>query len=197
MISTTFSLLVALMALSIPVAAVMGLIGIILSETYSFIPLTGAVGEVSWMTSTKFILLAIPLYIMMGEVLLRAGIAERMYNAMSCWLSWLPGGLMHSNFGFCGVFAATSGTSTATAATIGTVAIPEIERHGYDKRLFLGTLAAGGTLGILIPPFNQFNSLRTADGNFDPSAISCRIYSRYSSCAYVHGDYIGHLHNFS
>ncbi|ODN69080.1 Sialic acid TRAP transporter permease protein SiaT [Methylobrevis pamukkalensis] len=105
-----------------------------------------------WMTSTSFILLAIPLYIMMGEVLLRSGMAERMYGAMSCWLSWLPGGLMHSNFASCGLFAATSGTSVATAATVGTVAIPEIERHGYDRRLFLGTLAAGGTVGILIPP---------------------------------------------
>src|SRR3546814_13575782 len=70
----------------------------------------------------------------------------------SQWLSWLPGGLMHSNIGTCTMFAAVSGSSVATAATIGTVAVGEIERHRYNERLFLGTIAAGGTLGILIPP---------------------------------------------
>jgi tripartite ATP-independent transporter DctM subunit len=68
------------------------------------------------------------------------------------WLSWLPGGTMHSNIGSCAIFAASSGSSVATAATVGTVAYPEIERRGYNEPLFLGTLAAGGTLGILIPP---------------------------------------------
>ena len=67
-------------------------------------------------------------------------------------MSWLPGGLMHSNIGSCMAFAATAGSSVATAATIGTVAMPLVERHGYNQRLFLGSLAAGGTLGILIPP---------------------------------------------
>ena len=88
----------------------------------------------------------------MGELLMRSGIAERMYAAMIQWLSWLPGGLMPANIGFCTMFAATSGSSVATAATIGTVAIPEIAKRGYNERLFLGTIAAGGTLGILIPP---------------------------------------------
>jgi tripartite ATP-independent transporter DctM subunit len=75
-----------------------------------------------------------------------------MYGAMSKWMSWIPGGLMHSNIGACTLFAATSGSSVATAATVGTVALPLVERYGYNERLFLGTLAAGGTLGILIPP---------------------------------------------
>ena len=95
---------------------------------------------------------AIPLYILMGEILMRAGIAERMYEAMRHWMSWLPGGLMNANIGFCAVFSAASGSAAATAATIGTIAIPEMRRHGYNERLFLGTLAAGGTLDILIPP---------------------------------------------
>jgi tripartite ATP-independent transporter DctM subunit len=89
---------------------------------------------------------------MLGEVLLRAGIAESMYGAMSLWLSWLPGGLMHANIGASTLFAATSGSSVATAATVGTVAIPQIKRYGYNEPLFLGSIAAGGTLGILIPP---------------------------------------------
>jgi tripartite ATP-independent transporter DctM subunit len=92
------------------------------------------------------------MFILLGEILLRSGYAERMYGAMVKWLSWLPGGLMHSNIAACGVFAATSGSSVATAATVGTVALPQARRFGYNERLFLGTLAAGGTLGILIPP---------------------------------------------
>ena len=75
-----------------------------------------------------------------------------MYNALVLWVPWLPGGLMHSNIAACAMFAATSGSSVATAATIGTVALGEIEKRGYSERLFLGTIAAGGTLGILIPP---------------------------------------------
>ena len=73
-------------------------------------------------------------------------------RAVTQWLSWLPGGLMHSNIGSCSIFAAMSGSSVATAATIGTIALPQIKKFGYNERLFLGTLAAGGTLGILIPP---------------------------------------------
>ena len=93
---------------------------------------------------------------MLGEILLRAGIARAVYNAIAQWLSWLPGGLMHANIGACAMFAATSGSSVATAATIGTVALPEIQKRKYDEPLFLGTIAAGGTLGILIPPSINF-----------------------------------------
>ncbi|MBI4183327.1 MAG: TRAP transporter large permease [Proteobacteria bacterium] len=152
MISAAVLILVVLLGLGVPVAATLGMLGVFLTELYSILPLTRVIGEVSWQTSTQFILLAVPLYIFMGEVLMRSGIAERMYNAMIEWLSWLPGGLMHSNIGFCTMFAATSGSSVATAATVGTVAIPQIEKFGYNERIFLGTLAAGGTLGILIPP---------------------------------------------
>ena len=102
--------------------------------------------------STNFILFAIPLFVLLGEILLRSGIADRMYVAMTQWISWLPGGLMHSNIGTCTLFAAVSGSSVATAATIGTVAVDQIDRNGYNERLYLGTIAAGGTLGILIPP---------------------------------------------
>jgi tripartite ATP-independent transporter DctM subunit len=116
------------------------------------LPLTRAMGEIVWSSNNEFLLVAIPLFILLGEILLRAGFAEKMYGAMSLWLSWLPGGLMHANIGASTLFAATSGSSVATAATIGTVAIPQIKRYGYNEPLFLGSLAAGGTLGILIPP---------------------------------------------
>lgn len=152
MIAVTVGLLLLLLALSIPIAAALGMLALGLDHLYSFLPLRFALGEMAWGVSTDFILFAIPLFVLLGELLLRSGIAERMYAAMSRWLSWLPGGLMHSNIGACTLFAAVSGSSVATAATIGTVAVKEIEAHGYNERLFLGTIAAGGTLGILIPP---------------------------------------------
>ena len=156
MLSTTLLLLLALLALSVPVAAVMGVLGLALNAFYSSMPLQRAMGDVVWNASSEYILIAIPLFVMMGEVLLRSGIAERVYRAIAQWISWLPGGLMHANIGACALFAATSGSSVATAATIGTVAIPQIQRYRYNEPLFLGTIAAGGTLGILIPPSINF-----------------------------------------
>jgi C4-dicarboxylate transporter DctM subunit len=152
MIAVTLVLLLVLIGLSIPVAAALGLLGLILEPLYSMLPLSRAMGELAWSASNEFLLVAIPLFILLGEILLRAGFAERMYSAMSLWLSWLPGGLMHANIGASTLFAATSGSSVATAATVGTVALPQIKRFGYNEPLFLGSIAAGGTLGILIPP---------------------------------------------
>ncbi len=156
MLGTALLLLIVLLAFSVPVAAVMGVLGMALNNFYSVMPLHRAMGEIIWNASSEYILFAIPLFVMLGEILLRAGIAERAYNAIAQWLSWLPGGLMHANIGTCAMFAATSGSSVATAATVGTVAIPEIKKRGYNESLFLGTIAAGGTLGILIPPSINF-----------------------------------------
>ena len=144
--------LLFLLGSSIAVAAGMGLAGVILNQFYSTMPMSRIVGELTWSTTSNFILTAIPFYIMFGEILLRSGTAERMYAALVQWLSWLPGGLMHSNIGSCALFGSVSGSSVATAATIGVVAMGEIDKHKYNEPLFLGTLAAGGTLGILIPP---------------------------------------------
>lgn len=152
MIATAMIALLVLLGLSVPVGAALGLLGLLLDPLYSMLPLTRAIGEISWGTSNEFLLVAIPLFILLGEILLRSGMAEKMYNSMSLWLSWLPGGVMHANIGASALFAATSGSSVATAATVGTVAIPQIEKRGYNEPLFLGSLAAGGTLGILIPP---------------------------------------------
>lgn len=152
MLATSLILLLVLLALALPVGAALGTLGLLLDKIYSQMPLSLALGEVAWSSSKDFLLVAIPMFILLGEILLRAGVAERMYEAMVKWLSWIPGGLMHSNIGACAVFAATSGSSVATAATVGTVALPLVEKHRYNERLFLGTLAAGGTLGILIPP---------------------------------------------
>ena len=152
MLLTTLFILIGLLALAVPVAAALGVLGLSLSALYSKLPLSIAIGEVAWGTSNNFLLVAIPFFVLLGEILLRSGMAERMYSALVLWIPWLPGGLMHSNIAACAMFAATSGSSVATAATIGTVALNEVEKHGYSERLFLGTIAAGGTLGILIPP---------------------------------------------
>lgn len=152
MIGTSLLALLVVMGIGIPVSASLFLLGVILSGIYSPLPVIRAIGEISWTVSNEFILVAVPLYILMGEILMRSGITERMYAAIVQWVSWLPGGLMPANIGFCAMFAATSGSSVATAATIGTVAIPEIRKRGYNEPLFLGSVAAGGTLGILIPP---------------------------------------------
>ena len=109
-------------------------------------------GNRAWEGSTNFVLIAIPLFILMGELVLRSGIAERMYNVLSRWLVFIPGGLIHSNIASCAVFAACAGSSVATAATISRVALPAFRQRGYNERLVIGSLAAGGTLGILIPP---------------------------------------------
>ncbi len=152
MLGTTVAILIGLLALAVPVAAALGILGLALSAIYATLPLSLAMGEIAWGTSNNFLLVAIPFFVLLGEILLRTGMAERMYGALVLWMPWLPGGLMHSNIAACAMFAATSGSSVATAATIGTVALNEVERHGYSERLFLGTIAAGGTLGILIPP---------------------------------------------
>jgi tripartite ATP-independent transporter DctM subunit len=152
MVPVSLVLLLALLALSLPVAAALAFLGLSLDGIYSPMPLHLAMGEIIWSASSNFLLVAVPLFVLLGEILLRSGIAERLYGAMSQWLSWLPGGLMHANIGASMGFAATSGSSVATAATIGTVATPLIDQYRYGERLFLGSVAAGGTLGILIPP---------------------------------------------
>lgn len=156
MLATALLILLGLLAVSVPVAAVMGVLGLALNNFYSSMPLHLAMGEVVWNASAEYILIAIPMFVMLGEILLRSGIATKVYAAIAQWLSWLPGGLMHANIGSCALFAATSGSSVATAATISTVALPEMKARNYGEPLFLGTLAAGGTLGILIPPSINF-----------------------------------------
>lgn len=156
MLGTALVLLIALLAVSVPVAAVMGVLGLALNQFFSSMPLYLAMGDIVWNASSEYILIAIPMFVMLGEILLRSGIAHRVYAAIATWLSWLPGGLMHANIGTCAMFAATSGSSVATAATVGVVALPQVKIRRYDEPLFLGTLAAGGTLGILIPPSINF-----------------------------------------
>jgi tripartite ATP-independent transporter DctM subunit len=141
-----------LLLLSIPVASTMGGLGFVLGFFFSDFPLYRAIGEVSWAASTDFVLFAIPLFILLGQVLVHSGAADKAYRGMDSWLSWLPGGLLHANIATSALFAATSGSSVATAATIGTIGLPQARKFGYNEGLFSASIAAGGTLGILIPP---------------------------------------------
>ena len=114
--------------------------------------LPSMIANITWSTMNDFILVSIPLFILLGELLSRSGVAELMYRSLSVWLRWLPGGLLHTNILASALFAATSGSTVATAATIGTIAQPTLAKLGYNERMVLGSIASGGTLGILIPP---------------------------------------------
>lgn len=108
--------------------------------------------RLSWGVNYSFILTAVPLFIFMGEIFLNSGIGERLFTGITKWVGILPGGLASTVVAACGVFAAISGSSPATAATIGSFSLPEMQKRGYDRKLAYGVLAAGGTIGILIPP---------------------------------------------
>src|SRR5690606_6962534 len=109
-------------------------------ELYSSYPLIRGLGELTWGASTDFVLLAVPMFVMMGELLLRSGVTEAMYKAFDKWLGHIPGGLMHANIAACAMFSATSGSSVATAATVGTVSIPNMKTFNYSPPLFLGSI---------------------------------------------------------
>ena len=147
-IGFAFLAMLAMMLIGMPIATSMALIGI---AAYGA-PFMDSIAPVVWGVQNENLLTCVPLFVLLGELLLRSGIADRMYIALSAWLGRLPGGLLHTNIGSCALFAATSGSSVATAATIGTVALPSLQKRGYPMRASLGSLAAGGTLGILIPP---------------------------------------------
>lgn len=147
-----FALLIGLMALGLHVAFVMFALSMLGAIFYLGWPATLEFGTQYWGATNNFVLVAIPLFVLLGELLVRGGFTDRMYRSLSDWLSPLPGGLLHTNIGASAMFAAVSGSSVATAATIGTVAIPAFKGRNYDDRLVLGTIAAGATLGILIPP---------------------------------------------
>ena len=110
------------------------------------------IGLVTWGSMNSFTLTAIPLFILMAEILQESRLSLRVYRGLSKLVAWLPGGLLQTNIAGCAIFAAISGSSVVTAASIGRVALPELERRNYAPRIAAGSLAAGGTLGILFPP---------------------------------------------
>lgn len=144
--------LLGLLSLSIPVGIVLFVLAFGIDAFFSPFPLMRGLGQIVWSSSNSATLIAIPFFVLLGEILVRSGVAERTYTALDRWVSWLPGGLIHANIGTATLFSATSGSSVATAATVATVAMPQAEALNYDPRLFSGAIAAGGTLGIMIPP---------------------------------------------
>ena len=144
--------LLVLYFLGVHVAAVLGVIAIGLMGFVSDRPLWEMTGLIAWNVGTTHVLVAVPMFIFMGELLLRGGLTEQMYRAFTAWFRWLPGGLLQANIATCAAFAAMCGSTAATAATISRVALPSFRARGYNEPLVVGSLAGGGTLGILIPP---------------------------------------------
>ena len=140
----------ALLLAGLPVAFSLGVLGLGMLVIGGFSPLMAPQAILS--TLDGFILLAVPLFLLMGNILLRGGCGKDLFSAVQAWVGHWPGGLAVATIVSCGIFAAISGVSVATAATIGVVAIPEMIKRGYNKNFVYGLLAAGGTLGILIPP---------------------------------------------
>ena len=151
------ALLIALMfllfAMGLEISISMGVVGVPgLLYLKGWTVGLGVVGSIAWSNATSFSFIAVPLFVFMSGILLHSGIGKGLFTAVARWVGFLPGGLAVASIFSCAIFAAVSGSSVATAATIGMIAIPEMERRGYARPLIIGSLAAGGTLGILIPP---------------------------------------------
>jgi tripartite ATP-independent transporter DctM subunit len=150
---TTVWILLALLALlfiRVPVAFALGGLGLFLLWLKDINVVM--VPQALYSTADSFVLLAVPLFLLMSNILLKGGVGKDLFNAVQSWVGHWPGGLGVATILSCAMFSAISGSSVATAATIATVAIPEMIKRGYNRPFVLGLLAAGGTLGILIPP---------------------------------------------
>lgn len=152
LISLYVSALVVLIFFGVPIVFALGTIAV--GSLYLANPaLSLALGQLTWDGMTSFILSAIPMFVFMGYLLFESGLSKRIYEGIHPLMDrLLPGGLLHSNIVVGAAFAACSGSSLASCATIGVVALPEMEKRGYDRSIAAGSVAAGGTLGILIPP---------------------------------------------
>lgn len=143
---------VAMLFSGIPIAfglCVTSLVFLFLAEGFQIL---GVYAETFFAGLNSFVLLSIPMFILMGMAVANSPAGKDLYTGLDRWLWRLPGGLVVSNIGACSIFAALSGSSPATCAAIGTMGIPEMRKRGYSAELATGCIAAGGTLGVLIPP---------------------------------------------
>jgi tripartite ATP-independent transporter DctM subunit len=147
-----FALLIVLLAGGLWIAMAMAAVAWLGLQFFTTSPPEVNLFQAFWGSSASWTLAALPLFVWMGEILFRTRLSDEMFEGLSPWLGWLPGRLMHVNVFGCGIFAAVSGSSAATCATIGKVALPELKKRGYDERMCLGALCGAGTLGLLIPP---------------------------------------------
>ncbi|MDI5983205.1 TRAP transporter large permease subunit [Halomonas sp. M4R5S39] len=152
MMTILFAVLLLLLGSGVWVAfSLLGLGWLGLSQ-FTSIPTGDVMATNIWGSSYSWELTALPMFIWMGEILFRSKLADDMFTGLSPWMQRIPGRLLHTNVVGCGLFAAVSGSSAATCATMGRMTIPELTRRGYDERLVIGTLAGSATLGLLIPP---------------------------------------------
>ena len=147
-----FGLLLFLLFIGLHIATALFMVAVLGAWIFFGDAMIRPFGTMMWGTLNNFLLVAIPLFVLMGEILVRGGVTERMYRALADWTKPLPGGLLHTNIAASTVFASISGSSVATAATIGTVAFPTFRRQNYAESWVAGSVASGATLGILIPP---------------------------------------------
>lgn len=151
-VTVGFLILLGTMTLGLHIATVMFGVGFLGAALYLGWPGVNSMVVVYLGSMDEAVLLQLPLFILLGEILVRCGATERMYRSLTDWLNRLPGGLLHTNIAASALFSAVSGSSVATAATISTVALPAFKSKSYDVRMVLGSIAAGGSLGNLIPP---------------------------------------------
>lgn len=152
MIMILLLLLFLLLGSGVWVAFSLTAVGMAAMALFSEAPLGDVLATTVWGASNSWALAALPLFIWMGEILFRSRLSEDMFTGLSPWLTHLPGRLLHVNILGCGIFAAVSGSSAATAATIGKMSIPELAKRDYPESMIVGTLAGSATLGLLIPP---------------------------------------------
>jgi tripartite ATP-independent transporter DctM subunit len=145
-------LLFALLAAGVWVAFALIIVGGVAMAVFSSAPIGPVFATTTWGASNSWALAALPLFILMGEILLRSNLSRDLFQGLAPWLNRWPGRLLHVNILGCAIFAAVSGSSAATAATIGKMSIPELKQRGYPEKLIIGTLAGSATLGLLIPP---------------------------------------------
>ena len=146
------AVLLGLLSLGVWVAVSLTMTGIVAMMFFTSAPVGQVLTTTIWGQSHSWALAALPLFILMGEILLRSRLSQDMFQGLSPWLGRVPGRLLHVNILGCAIFAAVSGSSAATAATIGKMTVPELSRRGYPEHLVIGTLAGSATLGLLIPP---------------------------------------------
>jgi C4-dicarboxylate transporter, DctM subunit len=145
-------LLFFVLAGGIWVAITLAIIGLVATVVNVSTPAGAVMATSIWQSLNSWDLTALPMFLWMGDILYRTRLSEDMFEGLAPWLARLPGRLLHVNILGCAIFAAVSGSSAATCATIGRISMPELEKRGYDERLAIGTLAGSGTLGLLIPP---------------------------------------------
>lgn len=152
LIASVLILLLVLLGMGVWVGLALITVAAITLELFTDRPVGDALATTIWGSSSSWTLTALPMFILMGEILFRTNISKNLFSGLAPWVGRLPGGLLHVNILGCAVFSAISGSSAATVATVGKMSIPELQARNYPERQIVGTLAGAGTLGLLMPP---------------------------------------------